>query len=116
MSKAKTKAEVLEEFIDKISSTVDYWSRQPGNKRDAAEGVAFSIMSLLDGCTELPAFDLYPSPCPEDKEDNISEGMDWYESIVINDEVYLHELLPWIKKSGVTVQYDPNGNVVRCNK
>lgn len=99
MSRAKTKDEVLKEFIDKVGQTAWYWSINAKTIEDAAQGVTFSIMTLLDGCTELPAFDLYPSPCPEDKDDAITEGEDWYDnSEAINADVCLHELLPWIKK------------------
>lgn len=102
MSRAKTKEEVRKEFINKVNSIVEYWSDEcVGNcdpSKDAAEGVAFSIMTLIDGCTELPSFDLIPCPHPEDKQYNIDNGNDWYESEIINADVMLHEQLRLIKK------------------
>lgn len=58
------------------------------------EGVAFSILNILDGTTmSLPAFNLTLSPHPDDKEFLQGEGENWYEDgTVINDDVMLHEM------------------------
>lgn len=38
-----------EEFLKSIRTIVDYWSKTADTKERAADGVAFSIMCLLDG-------------------------------------------------------------------
>ena len=51
MSEAKTQEEVKQEFIDAVISVVWFWSEQSSatSRKDLCEGVAFSIMSIIDG-------------------------------------------------------------------
>ena len=41
------------EFIDNINKLVKYWSKVGKNKKDATQGVVFSIMCMFDGVSTL---------------------------------------------------------------
>lgn len=59
MSKQDPTEELREQFIRKIQELVDYWSKIPGlAPGDRCDGVAFSILNLLDGGDALPRFTL----------------------------------------------------------
>lgn len=116
-----TKEQVREEFLRTINGIVRHWANTPligypeheKNIYTRCEGVAFSIMSLLDGCVGgIPGFIVAPCPHPEDKEfalKEAKEGLDedeeftepeWYpENHEIEDQIKcdigggLHELL-----------------------
>ena len=62
------------EFLDHIHSLVEYWSEV--DERDAKEkleGLAFSILSSLDGCSDLPPFILAPLSAIKEGECNIKD-------------------------------------------
>jgi len=94
MSRAYTKEEVREQFLDHIRTLVNYWDKEGGrDSKDKLEGLAFSFLTLLDGCACLPAFDISPSPHPEDREYYQENGENWYEdNMVINDDTMMHEI------------------------
>ena len=78
-SKEKTEEEVKKEFLDHIRGVVHYWSKQEGTPLiDKLNGVAFSILTALDGCANLPGFIVAPCPHEDDKEYHISSGDDYY--------------------------------------
>jgi len=91
----KTKKEVVDELLTQIIGAARYWEhddRTP-DVRGKLEGLAFSILVIIDGGSmELPAFDLTPSPHPDDKKYLKDRGENWYPNTVINDDVQLHEL------------------------
>ena len=61
-SREKTIEEMKEEFLSQILCLVNYWNNQSkGSTHDKLDGLAFSILSILDGCTILPAYSLSPS-------------------------------------------------------
>lgn len=68
MSRAYTYEEMRKMFLDNVAGIVKYWETVefPGGSREG--GVAFSILTLLDGCGGTPGFDLIPSPHPEDED------------------------------------------------
>jgi hypothetical protein len=99
--RAKTKQEVVDELIDHISGMIKYWENEDRRPdiRGKLEGLAFSILVMLDGGgMSLPSFDMIPNTHPSDKEYHKEHGESWYPSIVINDEVQLHELFARRKK------------------
>lgn len=60
------------------------------------EGVAFSILGLLDGVSVgIPGFALVPSPHPDDMQYHKDNGENWYPSEEvtkdIREDVMLHE-------------------------
>lgn len=90
-----SKEEMQKMFLGSIRRIVNYW----GNLEDKpdhykCEGVAFSILSLIDGCSgSFPCgVDLVLKPHPEDKDFCIEEGEDYVEDgMVLNDDIMLHE-------------------------
>lgn len=70
-----TKEEVTERFLNHIRTMVNYWDRQPDkSSEEKLEGLAFSILVMLDGCSlGFPGFIVAPLPCEEDKDFCINE-------------------------------------------
>ena len=93
MSKAKAVEEVQKELIGQIKCISSYWANLP-NKTDKerCDGVAFSILNILDGTSSLPAFDLLVSPHEGDKQFHIDNGDDYYEPKMMVNDCMLHEL------------------------
>ncbi len=92
MSKAKTVDEVKEEFLSQVKCIAHYWANLPDKTSlERCDGVAFSILNILDGCSSLPAFDLLVSPHEDDKQFNIDEGEDYYEPKMMINDCMLHE-------------------------
>lgn len=75
-----TPKQVRERFLKHIAAHVEWWATETRahDVRDRLEGLAFSIMTLLDGETLLPGFCVAPSPHPDDKKYCRSQGEDWY--------------------------------------
>lgn len=95
MSKAYTKEEVREQFISQVRRVYSYWASLPDKSDiDRCEGVAFSIMNIIDGTSAaLPSFDLVVRPHPDDKKFHIDNGDDWYEDGQVINDCYLHDML-----------------------
>jgi hypothetical protein len=93
-SRAKTIEEVRKEFMGAVKGIVRYWSNvESESVKDACDGVAFSILSLIDGCSgNFPGVDLRLSPHKDDKAYNISEGKNWYELNMLINDCMLHEM------------------------
>lgn len=87
--RAYTAEEARDMLLQHIRQTAKYWANLPATDRatgremtmqDRCEGVAFSILSALDGCSaSLPAVDLVLRPHEEDKAYNIENGDNWFE-------------------------------------
>jgi len=89
---AKPREYTLEEvrhiFLSHVENCVSYWDkvtldRAPNDtrtdQRNRLEGLAFSIMSALDGCAMgVPGFIVAPSPHPSDKQFHIDEGENYF--------------------------------------
>jgi len=90
----KSKEQVRTEFLDHLRGLVRYWCSLGKPTEETCDGVVFSLLVALDGCSDLPAFNLSPSPHPEDRAFLESEGEDWYpdDGKPINDDCQLHEL------------------------
>lgn len=79
MSRELTQDEVKARFLDYVRSMVLYWHEQESQSEiDKLSGLAFSILSAIDGCSELPAFELIPSPHESDKGHAIEHYEDYY--------------------------------------
>ena len=102
-SRAYTQEEVREQLLGHIQHLCHYWATvkltdTPDTIRERLDGLAFSILTMIDGCSGLPAFDLIPAPHEEDKAFAINEGENWYDKEVIN-ECQLHELFSSLHKN-----------------
>lgn len=96
MHKAKmiTRDESRYLLLKHVADLVTYWEneeRHPSS-REKLEGLAFSILSGLDGCSMgLPGFFLVPNATEEDVAYAIKQGFDWHrapsekESEILND-------------------------------
>lgn len=95
MSRAYTEEEVRDMFLDHVRNLVSYWEREQRapTAREKLEGLAFSIMNIFDGSTDLPAFDIVADPHEDDKEFHIEEGNNWFEPGTIINDCMLHELI-----------------------
>jgi hypothetical protein len=99
--RAYTREEVTEQILEGVVRNVRYWQKQPscGTMEDRVEGVAFSILSMLDGSTmDIPAFNL----SPDTEEDHINycieEGQNYYDPDTVVS-TSLHELFhPTMKR------------------
>jgi len=61
-------------------------------------GLVHSILVMLDGCAAssgLPAFDLSPSPHPDDEAYYRKEGRNWWPTGTVLNDCHLHDL--WYK-------------------
>lgn len=76
-----TAEETRDKFLKHVHALVDYWeneSRAP-TSRAKLSGLAFSIMSALDGGTlGLPGFIVVTNPCDSDKEYHRDNGENWF--------------------------------------
>lgn len=92
MSRAKTEEEVKDEFLSHIRSLVEYWSKLPDiSNKHRCDGVAFSILTLIDGSASMPAIDLHISPHEDDKAYHIENGENYYETNMMFNDCALHE-------------------------
>lgn len=103
--RAYTADEVRDMMLDHIHHMVEYWTNveatrgdRPLTVKDRVEGVAFSILVMLDGDSmTLPAVTLRLDPHPDDKEYHRSEGENWFEpGMEISDRLHDH----FYKKTG----------------
>lgn len=97
MCRAYTKEEVREKFLDQIRTYIWYWAKLEDyfhqTIESKLEGLANSILAIIDGSTTMPPFDLIVRPHSEDKEFLIGEGENYYEDgMVINNDTMLHEI------------------------
>ncbi len=82
--RAYTAEEATEMFLDHIRAMVDYWDtagNTPGHtQKERLSGLAFSILTLLDGdTTTLPACYVRLEPHESDKEFLQGQGENWFE-------------------------------------
>ena len=93
-ARAYTPEEVQDQLIGLLRQYARYWSELPGaNIKYAVEGMAFSMLVILDGDTDLPAFDLVLRPHPDDQAFHVERGEEYYQDgMVINADVALHEI------------------------
>lgn len=94
MSKEITAEQVREQVLSHLRHLASYWSSlQDKTPKERCEGMVFSMLTMIDGCSGLPSFDLVVRPHPDDKQFHIDEGEDYYaDGQVINRDVHLHDL------------------------
>lgn len=80
MSKEKSTEEVREEFLNHIRCLVNEWaSVENKSTKEKLNGLAFSILAMLDGeSADLPSFIVAPLPHEDDKQFSIKHGEDYY--------------------------------------
>lgn len=90
---AKSKDEVLQEYINHIKYLVTYWSTETRKTdKEKCEGLAFSILVMLDGCAGLPPVTLVLDCAPESEQET-DDGEKYYErGMALNNDFMLHDL------------------------
>ena len=92
MTRVYTEDEVRDKFLLYIHQLISYWDTV--DERDCfekLEGLAFSILSTLDGeSVELPGFKVISNPHPDDEGFLKLEGKNWFPDDV-NIAGCLHE-------------------------
>jgi len=94
MPRAITAAEEREALLGAVRNYASYWSTQQCTSREMCDGLAFSILGLIDGVAAgNPSLDLVVRPHPDDKAYCEKNGENWHEDgLVINDgDAYLHD-------------------------
>jgi hypothetical protein len=90
-----TADEAREKFLELVRAYVEYWaneSRTP-DTRQKLDGLAFSILNILDGTTVgFPACDVVLRPHADDEEFLRGEGNNWYVNGQVINAVLLHEM------------------------
>ena len=77
--RALTRDEIRSKFLAHVRAMVRYWAKQPGTAAERCEGVAFSVLTMLDGCAaDLPAFRIVADPHPDDRAFREEQGENWY--------------------------------------
>lgn len=90
--RAKTSEEIREEFLLSVKDSVSLWGNCEGKSDlEKCEGVAFSILALIDGVGMMPALKLVVDPHPDDKEFLQKEGENWYEPGTVINDCSLHD-------------------------
>ncbi len=92
--RAWTPDELRDSLLEHVRQIAHYWATnaQSGNLADRCDGVAFSILAMMDGCTiGIPPVDLVFRPHEEDKQYHIDNGENWIEDgTTISDALHEH--------------------------
>lgn len=80
--------EIRNLFLDQVWDCVGYWHNLHGkSKREALEGLAASILTMLDGgVPDLPAFHVLPIASPADQRDARAHGENWFPILHIESD------------------------------
>lgn len=91
--RAYTPEELRGRVLDHIRLMVEYWATLPGlDTHSRCDGVAFSILTMIDGSADQPPMALVALSSDEDKQYSVEKGENWVEhGTVINEDVMLHE-------------------------
>jgi hypothetical protein len=95
MPRAYTTDEVRRMFVQNIKNRVNYWADSKGNtEKEKLSGLAFSILVMLDGGSDLPQFHVVAAPHPDDKNYDIENGDNYFENVEDGEgiEGCLHDL------------------------
>lgn len=77
---SETPEAIRQQFVQHIRLMVDYWANLPGLETPArVDGIAFSILTMLDGAASLPRFTVAAQ---------LEDGTD----VAINEDCDLHEV------------------------
>lgn len=76
-SRAMTREEMVNAYLDQIDASVRYWLSRGDSPRELAYGIVFSMLVLLDGESGLPGCDVIPHPHPDDMAHYKAAGDNW---------------------------------------
>jgi len=78
MSREYTTEEIRATFLAHIREQIRLWATTDVPVEDKLEGMAFSILALLDGCACLPRFIVAPCSSEDDKAFNIEDDSNYF--------------------------------------
>ncbi len=88
-----TSEEVRDKILTHMANVAEYWANVDNRPCiEKINGAMFSVLTMLDGAGDLPAFDLIPAPHESDKEYHISQGDNWYNDTEVINNCQLHDL------------------------
>ena len=92
-----TEDEVRRRFLKEVWGLIEYWENVYSTPRMRLCGLAFSMLVMLDGGSNMPAFVVAPLPHEDDKAYCIEKGEDWFpenheSNVRCNISGSLHEL------------------------
>jgi len=74
-----TKEEIREQLLSHLRKLSRYWLTVQGiTTQERIEGGIFSVLTALDGSTDLPKFQIIPEPHPMDKDYHIENEENYY--------------------------------------
>ena len=80
--RAWTEEEMRKAYLDLIAAYCHYWAdlseEEGGGTLQRLQGLAFSILVMLDGESPLPGCHVIPAPHVDDREWHIGLGENWY--------------------------------------
>lgn len=98
--RALTEDEIREQFLQHVKMMVRYWAGEGNSNvpedstvKDRLDGLAFSLLALLDGSAiDLPGFKVIANPHPDDEAFHRERGENFYPTDV-DIAGYLHEVM-----------------------
>jgi hypothetical protein len=82
--------EAAQRFVSHLKGLAEYWAGVAKDKADATDGLAFSTLSLIDGCSGgSPGFNLIPLVHPDDPADTYAP---YVRGKAVNKNTMMHEL------------------------
>lgn len=91
MPAPKSAKSIRDEVSQHIDRMVRYWAELPGlSVEDRCDGVAFSVLTMLDGAAALPRFTLSVESAP---------GDEYPDGLVINSDADLHDAYTEYRRS-----------------
>jgi len=104
---AFTEDEIRAKFLKHVNGLITYWNGEGGSNvdpnrppREKLEGLAFSILAMLDGSSmDLPGFSVTPCPHESDEQYHKDRGERWFPNDV-DIAGGLHDLLGHYKPKG----------------
>lgn len=75
-----TRKEMQDKYLQQIRAMIAYWKTEKNapTLKEKMEGLAFSILVMLDGKSVLPGCEVKPYPHPDDKRYQITSGENYY--------------------------------------
>ena len=99
MPRAHTVEECREMLFRHLLGIADYWAEVGMTRQEVARGVLHSVFVTFDGgSSNMPAFDIVPSPHPSDKAYHKDQGENYWPTKVIINECQLHDMLSAVER------------------
>lgn len=91
--KPYTPEEVRQILYNHLRDLCKYWANPKYGKseQERMESLCFSILSMIDGATMLPAIDMRLAPHPSDKAFLIKKGERWFKPKMLINDCHMHE-------------------------